>query len=189
MINEYLEAELTLGNAHSYGAEIYFKKQKGNLTGWISYTWSETEKIFPDINEGNYFPARHDRRHDFSVTVMYNMNKRINFGATWVYYTGDAVTFPTGKYIVDNRPVFLYSERNGYRMPDYHRMDLSITYFNKAKKNRRSDWNLSIYNVYAKKNAYQITFEPTEEGSTEFQAVRLALFSIIPSVTYNFRFN
>jgi hypothetical protein len=99
------------------------------------------------------------------------------------------VTFPTGRYIVDGRIVFLYTERNGYRMPDYHRLDLSVTYKNKTRKRWDSDWNLSIYNVYARKNAYQIYFQRVNENSTQFQAVKLALFSIIPSITYNFRIN
>jgi len=190
-VNEYLEAELAFGKGWSYGAEFYIKKQIGNITGWISYTWSKTERQFDfnEINSGDPFSARHDRTHDLSITAMYNLNKRLSFGATWVYYTGDAVTFPTGRYIIDGRVVSLYTDRNGYRMPDYHRLDFSVTYYNKPRKRWHSDWNLSIYNVYARKNAYQITFEQVEEGSSEFQAVRLALFSIIPSVSYNFRFN
>ncbi|MCD4792397.1 MAG: TonB-dependent receptor [Bacteroidales bacterium] len=189
MINEYLEAELLLGKGWSYGAEIYIKKQMGDITGWISYTWSKTERIFDEINNGLAFSARHDRTHDFSITGMYAFNKRLSFAATWVYYTGDAVTFPTGRYIVDGRIISLYTERNGYRLPNYHRMDFSVTYKNKERKRWESDWNLSIYNVYAKKNAYQITFRQVSENSTQFEAVRLALFSIIPSISYNFRFN
>jgi len=188
-LNEYLEADLVFGKGWSYGAEVYIKKQRGDLTGWISYTWSKTERQFDDINEGNPFSARHDRTHDFSITGIYKLNKRLSFAATWVYYMGDAVTFPTGKYFLDGRVIFLYTERNGYRMPDYHRMDVSVTLKNKKKKRWDSDWNLSVYNVYARKYAYQITFEPVEDDSGKFQAVRLALFSIIPSITYNFRFN
>ncbi len=188
MVNKYLEAELVFGKGWSYGAEFYIKKQTGKLTGWISYTWSKTERKFEEINNGLAFPARHDRTHDFSVTAIYNLNKRLSFAATWVYYTGDAVTFPSGRYIIDGRIVSLYTERNGYRMPDYHRADVNITYFNKKKKHWQSNWNLSVYNVYARKNAYQITFEPINENSSQFQAVKLALFSIIPSVSYSFVF-
>jgi hypothetical protein len=188
-VNEYLEAELVYGKAQSYGAEFYFKKQTGKFTGWISYTLSKTQRQFDDINSGKIFPARHDRTHYLSVIGMYQLNKKISFGATWIYYTGDAVTFPTGRYVVDGRIIFLYTERNGYRMPDYHRLDFSMTYKNKKKKRWESDWNLSVYNVYARKNAYQISFRQVNENSTQFEAVRLALFSIIPSITYNFRFN
>lgn len=188
MVNKYLEAELVYGKGWSYGAELYIKKQTGKLTGWISYTWSKTERQFEEINNGQPFPARHDRTHDFSITAIYNLNKRLSFAATWVYYTGDAVTFPSGRYIVDGRIVQLYTERNGYRMPNYHRGDVSVTYYNKKKKHWESSWNLSVYNVYARKNAYQITFRPINENSTQFEAVRLALFSIIPSISYSFRF-
>ncbi len=188
LVNKYLEAELIYGKGHSFGSELYIKKQKGKLTGWISYTLSKTERQFKEINAGKAFPARHDRTHDFSITAIYNLNKRLSFAATWVYYTGDAVTFPSGKYIVDGRIVFLYTERNGYRMPDYHRADISITWKNKKKKNWASSWNLSVYNVYARKNAYQISFRQAEKNSTRFEAVRLALFSIIPSITYSFSF-
>jgi len=188
MVNKYLEAELVYGKGWSYGAEVYVKKQTGKLTGWISYTWSKTERQFEEINNGLAFPARHDRTHDVSITAIYNLNKRLSFAATWVYYTGDAVTFPSGRYIVDNRIVSLYTERNGYRMPDYHRADVSITYYNKKKKNWESSWNLSVYNVYARKNAYQISFRQINKNSTQFEAVRLALFSIIPSISYSFSF-
>ncbi len=188
MVNKYLEAELVFGKGQSYGAEVYIKKQKGKLTGWISYTWSKTERIFEEINNGSAFPAKHDRTHDFSITAIYNLNKRLSFAATWVYYTGDAVTFPSGRYIVDGRVVSLYTERNGYRMPNYHRADVSINYNNKKKKHWESSWNLSVYNVYARKNAYQISFRPINENSSQFEAVRLALFSIIPSISYNFTF-
>lgn len=188
MVNKYLEAELVYGKGWSYGAEVYVKKQTGKLTGWISYTWSKTERQFEEINNGLAFPARHDRTHDFSITAIYNLNKRLSFAATWVYYTGDAVTFPSGRYIVDNRIVSLYTERNGYRMPDYHRADVSITYYNKKKKNWESSWNVSVYNVYARKNAYQISFRQINKNSTQFEAVRLALFSIIPSISYSFSF-
>jgi hypothetical protein len=188
-VNEYLEAELVFGKGWSYGAEFYFKKQTGKLTGWISYTLSKTERQFEAINNGKTFPARNDRTHYFSITGMYQLSKRISFGGTWIYNTGDAVTFPTGRYMVDGRIIFLYTERNGYRMPDYHRMDLSVTYKNKKRKNWESDWNLSVYNVYARKNAYQIYFRQVNENSTQFEAVRLALFSIIPSISFNFRFD
>ncbi len=188
MVNKYLEAELVYGKGWSYGVEMYLKKQTGKLTGWISYTWSKTERVFKEINNGLPFSAKHDRTHDFSITAIYNLNKRLNFAATWVYYTGDAVTFPSGRYLVDGRIVSLYTERNGYRMPDYHRADISITYYNKKKKNWDSSWNLSVYNVYARKNAYQITFRPVNKNSSQFEAVRLTLFSIIPSISYSFNF-
>jgi hypothetical protein len=188
LLNEYLESDLVFGSGYSYGLEVYLNKRLGKFTGWISYTWSRTESVFEEINDGEYFPLRQDRRHDFSATLIYRPLERWSFSASWIYYTGDAVTFPSGLYVVNGLPVSLYTERNGYRMPDYHRADLSITYHNKPKKRWKSSWNLSFYNVYARKNAFQISFEPKEESTFEFQAVRLALFSIVPAITYNFEF-
>lgn len=180
---------MVYGIGWSYGAEFYVKKNMGKFTGWISYTWSKTERKFAEINNGLPFPARQDRTHDFSITGIYNISKRLVASASWVFYNGDAVTFPSGRYLVDGYPVFLYTERNGYRMPNYHRGDISVTFKNKSKKKWNSSWNLSIYNVYARKNAYTISFQPKDDTPEQFEAVRLALFSIIPSITYNFNFN
>lgn len=188
LLNEYLEADLVFGEGYSYGLEVYLNKRVGKLTGWLSYTWSRTENRFAEINEGAYFPVRHDRRHDFSVTLIYRPTERWSVSGSWIYYSGDAVTFPSGLYVVSGLPVSLYTERNGYRMPNYHRADLSLTYHVKSDKRWKSNWNLSVYNVYAHKNAFQINFEPVEDNSFEFQAVRLALFSIVPAITYNFEF-
>ncbi len=188
LLNQYLEADLIFGSGYSYGAEFYIKKRVGKFTGWISYTWSRTENLFAEVNDGKPFPVRHDRRHDLSVTLIYKPMPRWDFSASWIYYTGDAVTFPSGLYVVNGLPVALYTERNGYRMPDYHRADLSVTYHFKSRKRWKSNLNFSIYNVYGRKNAFQINFEPVEQNSFELQAVRLALFSIVPAISYNFKF-
>ncbi|MEA2043069.1 MAG: TonB-dependent receptor [Bacteroidota bacterium] len=188
LLNEYLESELVFGHGYSYGAEFYFKKRLGKFTGWISYTWSRTQRQFNEINKGEIFPARQDRIHDFSITAIYMPTPRLSLSASWVYYTGDAVTFPSGLYIVNGLPVSLYTERNGYRMPDYHRGDISVTWENKERKYFNSSWNLSIYNVYARKNAFQISFQQKEDNSGEFEAVRLALFSIVPAISFTFEF-
>ena len=178
------------------------KKRRGKFTGWVSYTLSRSERKFDDINDGAWYAARQDRTHDISIVGMYNFTDRITASATWVYYTGNAVTFPSGKYSVDGQIVNLYSERNGYRMPDYHRLDLGVTLDNKkfktvldaesgkevqVEKRFESSWNFSVYNAYGRENAYSISFqENAETGQTE--AVQLALFKIIPSISYNFKF-
>ncbi len=186
MLNQYLEAEILQGTGYSYGAEFFFKKRKGVFTGWISYTLSRTMMQFDELNDGNPFPARQDRIHDLSLVGMYQIGKRLSLSATWVFYTGDAVTFPSGRYMVDGYMINLYTERNGYRMPNYHRADFGITYKNKARKRRQSSWNLSAYNVYARKNAYDISFRPKESDPTQMEAVRIALFRIVPALTFNF---
>ena len=163
------------------------EKTKGKLTGWLSYTLSKSERQFDEINNGTWFSARQDRTHDISIVGIYEVTPRLSLSASWVYNTGDAVTFPAGKYFIDDNLVNLYSERNGDRMPDYHRLDLGATLkLNNKKESNSSELNLSIYNAYHRLNAYSITFDENQAGTTE--ATRLALFGIVPSVTWNFKF-
>jgi hypothetical protein len=201
-LNPTVEGELLYGIGRAYGVEFLVKKRRGKLTGWVSYTLSKTEKQFDQINNGSWFAAKQDRRHDVSIVAIYKLNDRLTFSGTWVYYTGNAVTFPTAKYQIEGEVVDFYSERNGYRMPDYHRLDLGITLNNKnfkmvtdpesgkeiqVKKRFESSWNFSVYNAYSRQNAYSISFkENPDTGKTE--AVQLSLFKIIPSISYNFKF-
>ena len=186
--NEQIESQLVFGKGYAYGIEFYLKKNFGNLTGWISYTLSKTEREFPDINDGNPFPARQDRTHDFSITAIYKLSKWWTLSANWIYYTGDAVTFPSGKYIVDGNTLNLYTERNGYRMPDYHRLDVGVTMILSKGKSSEMSLTFSLYNAYNRKNAYTITFRESEANPINTEAVRLALFGIVPSITFNFSF-
>jgi len=186
--NDLAEGDLVYGKGRAYGAEFYLRKQQGDFTGWVSYTWSRSLRTFDQINEGKEFPSRQDRIHDFAIVMMYNINERLKVSGNWVYYTGTAVTFPSGKYDIGGISVPYYTERNGYRMPNYHRMDLGLTWLNKTKKKYESSWNVSIYNVYARRNAYAITFREKEDNPSQTEAVRIALFRIVPSITYNFSF-
>ncbi len=186
--NKNVEADLVFGKGWSYGIELFFKKKFGKLNGWVGYTWSKTMRQFDAINNGEAFSARQDRTHDVSLVAMYELSKKWNVSATWVYYTGDAVTFPSGKYVVDNQTVSYYTGRNGYRMPDYHRLDLGINYIHKKTEKFESSWNFSIYNAYNRKNAYTIDFRQVETNPNQTEAVRTALFGIIPSATWNFKF-
>ena len=183
-INPTVESLLVFGRGWSYGAEFLIRKRAGRLSGWVGYTWSKTQEQFPGINSGRVFPARQDRTHDISIVAIYDLNPTWNFSAVWVYNTGNAVTFPGGNYWVDNRLVPYYTERNGYRMPAYHRLDLSATW----KLGERSNLNFSIYNVYDRMNAYAIYFRQNRTDPTKTEAVRITLFPIIPSVTYNFNY-
>lgn len=188
LFNDLLEGELVSGKGESYGIEFFLKKRKGKFTGWLSYTLSRTTKQFDEINGGEKFSARQDRTHDISLVAIYKVSDRLSVSGNFVYYTGDAVTFPVGKYSVDGMLVPYYTERNGYRMPDYHRLDLGMTWENKKKKNYESSWTFSIYNVYGRENAYSINFEQSEQNPAVTEAVQLALFRWVPSVTYNFKF-
>jgi hypothetical protein len=119
---------------------------------------------------------------------MYKLAKKLTLAGNFIYYTGDAVTFPTGRYLVDGKVVPYYTERNGYRMPDSHRLDLSLTWQRKKTVKFESSWNFSLYNVYGRENAYTIIFQPNEDDPTKTEAVQLSLFKWIPSFTYNFKF-
>ncbi len=188
LLNEHVEADLAFGKGRSYGIELLFKKRLGNFTGWIGYTLSKTERKFDAINSGSWFSARQDRTNDVSIVGMYDINKKLAVSATWLYYTGDAVTMPSGQYLIDGNIVPLYTERNGYRMPDYHRLDLSLTLKGKQTKKFRSSWNFSVYNAYARENAYSISFTESESNPGTMESTQFSLFSIIPSVTWNFKF-
>jgi hypothetical protein len=188
LLNPHIEADLAFGKGRSYGLELFIKKRLGRFTGWVGYTLSKTEKQFEQINHGKWYSARQDRTNDLSVVAMYELNDRISFSATCIYYTGDAVTMPSGSYVINGNIVPLYTERNGYRMPDYYRMDVGMTFKNKNTRKLKSFWNFSIYNVTARQNAYSIYFQEDPDKPGQMQAVKLYLFSIVPSITWNFKF-
>ncbi len=187
-LNEFIESQLVFGKGSSYGLEFFLEKKIGRFTGWLSYTLSKTERVFDEINNGIKFPARHDRTHDIALVGIYNLNKKIALSFNWIYYTGLAATFPSGKYEIEGETINYYTERNGYRMPDYHRLDLGATYYFKKTIDSEMSLTFSVYNAYARKNAYRITFRESETDQNKTEAVRLALFSIVPSITFNFKF-
>lgn len=186
--NENVESQILFGKGRAYGLELFLKKKYGRFNGWISYTLSRTERKFDQINNGNYYPAKQDRTHDVSIVGIFDLNKHWTFSSTWVYNTGNAVTFPTGKYQVDGKTFFYYSNRNANRMPAYHRLDLGATYMVKKTARFESSWTFSIYNAYGRDNAYMITFRNNETDPTKTEAVQTTLFKIIPSISYNFKF-
>lgn len=186
--NEHIEGELLFGEGRAYGLELLLKKKFGKLSGWAGYTFSRTERKIDGINNGNWYPARQDITHDFSIVGIYDINKKWTVSATWVFNTGNAVTFPSGKYLIDGKIQFYYTERNGYRMPDYHRLDLGATYTLKKTKKFESSLNFSVYNAYGHKNAYSIDFVQDKNDPTKINAVMTYLFTYVPSITYNFKF-
>ncbi len=186
VLNDQVEGELVYGDGRAFGLELQLEKKKGKFTGWISYTLSRSLRTFAEIDNGKEFPARQDRIHDISVVLMYKLSDAIALSTSWVYYTGDAVTFPSGKYEVGGVTLPFYTERNGYRFPDYHRLDLGLTWYFKDKKNFEHNMNFSIYNAYARENAFTITFQEDPDDPTKTQAVQTTLFRLIPAITYNF---
>ena len=202
-LNNTVENQLVFGKGYAYGAEFMVKKVLGDFTGWIGYTYSRTFRKIPEINKGYPYPAKQDRIHDVSIVGMYKLSKRMKLAATWVLYTGSAVTFPSGKYNVNGQNIALYTERNGYRMPNYHRLDLGLTWDRKNIKEQinpetgekervsrkiQSSWNFSVYNAYARQNAYSISFRQSDTNPNITEAVQTTLFRIIPSIAYNFKF-
>jgi hypothetical protein len=187
------EEEFVFGKGWSYGAEFFVNKAKGKLTGWIGYTLSWTWRKFDDLNEGQKYPAKYDRRHDLSVVGIYEHSKRWKFSAVFVYGTGNATTLPERFYIVDGVLTQEYSKVNKYRLPAYHRLDLSATLTPKQKPGKRLQkyWVFSIYNGYSRLNPYFIYFDQTGsalDGSLKVEARQVSLFPIIPSITWNFKF-
>jgi hypothetical protein len=187
-LNENAEAQLLFGTGRAYGIELFLKKKYGKLNGWIGYTIARTEKKIDGINNGKYYRAKQDRTHDISIVGIYEISKKWTVSATWVYYTGNAVTFPSGKYEINGQVVNYYTERNGYRMPAYHRLDIGATWQTRKTEKFESSWSFSCYNVYGRRNAYSITFQQDPDDAAKTQAVQTTLFRWIPSVTFNIKF-
>ena len=189
-MNRYMEGEIRIGEGTSYGIELLVRKNTGRLNGWVSYTYSKTERIVPEINNGNTYAAPYDRPHDLAVVLNYEISKRIWVSGNWVYSTGLPVTFPTGRFEYMGNIAPVYSNRNAYRMPDYHRLDLSVSLAGREKTQRKWAWdlNLSFYNAYARKNAWTINFVQDDLDPSVTHAEMTYLFSIIPALTFNFHF-
>ena len=209
-IKNNADNNFVFGKGYSYGAEFFLKKSTGKINGWIGYTLAWTKRKFVDINNGEAFSPKYDRRHDFSFVLTYERNKKWTFGLIWVYATGDALTMQTERYAINAGPpvdintnsgnissinnLYLlagYGKRNDFRQKAYHRLDLSATLHVQKHKHWQSEWNFSIYNVYSRMNPYFIYFAQkgnTAEGNLQIQAKQVSLFPIIPAVTYNFKF-
>lgn len=190
-LNQDPEKSYVFGTGKAYGAEFFIRKNKGKLNGWIGYTISRSDRKFSELNDGKVFVAKFDRPHDLSINLAYNLNKEWQLGTTFVYATGNAFTPIERMMNIEGAFAFIYGKRNSYRIPAYHRLDLSLNYtpIKKRKPNRRwqSSYNFSIYNVYSRKNTYFIYYK-LENASTSAKTVSVSLFPIIPSFTWNFKF-
>ncbi len=187
------EEEFVFGNGWSYGAEFLVSKQRGQFTGWVGYTLSWTWRKFSQLNDGDKFPTRYDRRHDLSVVANYETSRKWKFGAVFVYGTGNAITLPERFYFINGVLTQEYSRLNQYRMRAYHRLDLSATYTPVPKKKRKVQgyWVFSVYNAYSRLNPYFIYFDQegsAANGDLKVEAKQVSLFPVIPAVTWNFKF-
>jgi hypothetical protein len=187
------ENEFVFGKGWSYGAEIFINKTKGKFTGWLGYTLAWSNRKFPDLNNGNTYPAKFDRRHDLSLVGTYELNAKWKFSSVFVYATGNATSLPEKFYLVEGVLTQQFSKINQYRLSPYHRMDISAIYTPVPKKERKwqGSWAFSIYNLYSRKNPYFYYY--AQEGSAfagtlQVQAKQVSLFPVLPSVTYNFKF-
>jgi outer membrane receptor protein involved in Fe transport len=190
---EDTENFFTFGKGWSYGTELFVNKTKGKLTGWLGYTLSWTWRRFPGLNFGEKYPAKFDRRHDMSIVAMYEISKKWKVSAAFVYGSGNAATLPQRFYIINGILTQEYSRINEYRLPSYHRLDLSATLTPKKNERRKwkSEWVFSVYNAYSRKNPYFIYFDQTGSpynGTLEIQAKQVSLFPIIPAITWNVKF-
>lgn len=182
-----LESIILGGEGRSYGAELMFRKNTGKLTGWVSYTISKTETRIDGINNGKWYDATNDRRHDFCITAIYNFNKKWNVSAAWVYSTGTPLTAPEVKYQLDGTTCYYYGQRNGYRTPDTHHLDIAANY-TKVGKKVTHEVSFGFYNVYNRYNPYVIYFEEDSSKPSGSRAVMQSLYGIIPSVSYTIKF-
>ncbi|MFI5133240.1 MAG: TonB-dependent receptor domain-containing protein [Chitinophagales bacterium] len=187
------ESQFVFGKGWSYGAELFINKVKGRFTGWIGYTLSWTWRKFNDLNDGQKYPAKYDRRHDLSIVANYEKNKKWKFGAVFVYGTGNAISLPERFYIISGVLTQEYSKLNQYRMKPYHRLDLAATYtpVPKTKRKVQSYWVFSIYNAYCRLNPYFLYFDQTGSpynGTLKIETRQVSLFPILPAVTWNFKF-
>lgn len=184
--NLYIDGEVRAGKGYAYGAEFLVRKNFGDFSGWISYTYSKSMRKIHGINHDREYVSPYDRPHNISIVLNYAFNKRFDISASWVYNTGQPVTYPCGKYTVDGVTYAVYNGRNNSRYPDYHRLDLSATLKCKNRhKNWKGEWNFSIYNAYGRKNTWAVLF--LSEGD-HISTTKISLFSFIPSATYNFKF-
>ena len=186
--NDPAETKLLFGKGRAYGMELLLKKKKGKLTGWVAYTLSKTERQTNGINDNRWYLAKQDRLHEISIVSSLQLSNKWVLSANWVYSTGNAVTLPAGKYYIGSRVAYYYTERNGSRMPSYHRLDVAATVQLHQGVHSSSELHFGVYNAYGRENAYSIYMRRSEEDPTQTQTIQMSLFRFVPSVTYNFKF-
>jgi len=189
LLNKFLENEVRTGTGKAYGAEFMVRKNKGDLTGFVNYTLSRSERTIPEVNKGKTYLSPYDKTHCLNFVANYELSKKITISAIWVYATGNPTTYPSGRFEIEGEYFPIYSGRNEYRRPDYHRLDLSLTFVPRLepKKRIKGEWNVSLYNAYGKKNPWMITYNQHDDSGLPY-AQMMYLFGIVPSVSYNFKF-
>lgn len=190
-LNGNIEQNIVAGSGQSYGLELFLRKMSGKSTGWISYTLARTEQKFDQINEGLFYPAKYDRRHEVSLAFVQKFSEKWSGSAVFIYISGNAYTMPIGRYMIQGNIVNEYGKVNSFRMPPYHRMDVSFNRKVLLGNNFSSELIFSVFNLYNRANPYYIYFDANgdiDRYSLEVKAVQVCLFPVIPSVSWSFKF-
>jgi hypothetical protein len=189
-LNDKIETQILTGQAKGYGLEFLLKKNKGASNGWISYTYSKSLRQIDGVNNDQWYPANYDHRHNFSLVYNQALSKRLSVSANWVFRTGGHTTIPVGSYVFNGTRFLYYSTRNGYTMPSYHRLDLSVTLQGKRNEKRKwqGEWVFSVYNVYNRKNIFALYTRQDSLDFTDVKASMVYLVGILPTISYNFKF-
>lgn len=182
-----LESIILGGRGRSYGAEFMLRKNAGRLTGWVAYTLSRTQTRIAGINDGQWYNATNDRRHDFSITAIYRLTDRWSLSGAWIYLSGQPLTAPDVKYEIGGMTCYYYSRRNAYMTPPTHRLDLSATYTHIGRK-FTYEWAFGIYNAYCRYNPFVVYFEDDPSKPSGTRAVQQSMYGIVPSVSYTLKF-
>lgn len=185
---DIVETELLFGKGRAYGLELFLKKKYGRFNGWIGYTLSRSERKIDKINDGEWYVANQDRTHDISIVGMYEINNKWSLSGSWVYSSGNPMTFPSGKYEVDDHTIYYYEGRNQYRAPAYHRLDLGAICTLKKTKKYTSELAFGLYNAYGRKNPYMYDLRQNKDNPEISESYKIYLFSVIPSISWNFKF-
>ncbi|GAP72420.1 TonB-dependent receptor [Candidatus Symbiothrix dinenymphae] len=187
LLNPDLEGEVRTGTGRAYGIELMARKNAGRLTGFLNYTWSRSERTIAEVNHGKTYLAPFDKPHAVNIVATYKFSKKINLSAIWVFATGMPTTYPTGRFAVGEEYFPIYSGRNEYRKPNYHRLDVSFNYISEPHKYWQGEWNFSLYNAYNQHNPWTINYSQDKITGIPY-AEMMYLFGIVPSITYNFKF-
>ncbi|MDO5509447.1 MAG: TonB-dependent receptor [Weeksellaceae bacterium] len=183
-----IERQLVFGEGRAYGVEMLLRKNQGKLTGWLGYNLSKSERRIDGVNNDNWYPARQDRTHDLAIVSNYALTPKLSLGAVFVLQTGNAVTFPVARYEMEGQEAYYYTERNGYRMPLYHRADVSLTWTLRQTERRLSELVFGVYNLYGRENPFIINFGRDESVANRTVVTQFALFKYVPSISWNFKF-
>jgi hypothetical protein len=190
-LNQLVEADLITGKGKAYGIELEIKKETGKWQGWLNYTWSKSYRQTPGISNGDWYLSRFDRTNVVNLNLVYELNKKWSFSGAFNYGSGTPSTFPDVRLDIQGLaiPYNTTGQRNNFRLPAYHRLDVSATMQGKQRKKFKQEWVFGLYNLYARQNAYTIYFRQNVDDPQKTEAVRLSILgSILPSVTWNFKF-